>query len=284
MRFLILGAGGMAGHMISIYLLEKGHDVMGFDRTNTTHCKSIIGDARDTALIKKIIIDGKFDSVINCIGVLNQFAEENKVSAIYLNSYFPHFLAEITKSMDTQIIHMSTDCVFSGKKGGYTEDDFKDGKTFYDRTKALGELDDNKNITMRNSIVGPDINENGIGLLNWFMRQNGNIKGYIKVQWTVITTLQLAKAMEYAAKIKANGLYNLVYKAPITKFDLLQLFNKYFKNNDLIIEPIATFVSDKTLKRTRFEFDFIIPDYDEMIYQLAEWMKVHKHYYPHYQL
>lgn len=283
MRFLVLGAGGMAGHMISIYLAEKGHDVTGFDKIATSLGKSIIGDAKDIYLVKKIITNGKYDSVINCIGILNQFADQNKELAIFLNSYFPHLLAEITKTMNTQIIHMSTDCVFSGKRGNYTETDFKDGESLYDRSKALGELDDNKNITMRNSVIGPDKNENGIGLLNWFLKQDGIVNGYSRVIWTGLTTLQLAKAMEYAAKIKANGLYNMVYKDPINKYDLLKLFNKYFKNNELFIEPNAKLVSDKSLKRTRFEFDYLVPNYEEMVFELAEWIKLHKDLYPHYK-
>ena len=107
----------------------------------------------------------QFDTVINCIGVLNQFAERDKAGAVYLNSYLPHYLAKITEGTDTQVIHMSTDCVFSGKRGQYTEYDIRDGETFYDRTKALGEIEDEKNLTLRQSIVGPDIKRTGIGLM-----------------------------------------------------------------------------------------------------------------------
>ena len=105
---------------------------------------------------------------------------------------------------------MSTDCVFSGKRGQYTEEDERDGKTFYDRSKALGEIEDGKNLTLRQSIVGPDIKVNGIGLLNWFMQQNGEVNGFTKAMWTGQTTLQLAMTMEVAAKEKAHGLYNSV--------------------------------------------------------------------------
>ncbi len=284
MKFLVFGAGGMAGHVITTYLCEKGHDVIGCDKKKVTHCNYLEGDVCDISFVKNLLIDGKYDSVINCIGILNQFAEDKKALAIYLNSYFPHLLADITQGMKTQVIHMSTDCVFSGKKGGYTEADFPDGETFYDRTKALGELIDNKNLTMRNSIVGPDINENGIGLFNWFMKQNGTINGYTKAMWTGLTTLQLAKAMEYAARVKANGLFNMVYKEPISKYDLLKLFNKYMRNNELNIRPYSEFVLDKSLKRTRFDLDYIIPDYEKMVIEMANWIMKHKHYYPTYTL
>lgn len=284
MKFLVLGAGGMAGHTISMYLQENGHDVIGFGKRKISHCKSVTGDARALPAIRQLIKNGEFDSVINCIGILNQFAEQKKELAVFLNSYLPHFLAEITKDLKTQIIHISTDCVFSGKRGNYTEADLRDGESFYDRTKALGELEDEKNITMRNSIVGPDMKEDGIGLLNWFMKQNGTIKGYTKVMWTGLTTLELAKAMEYAARVKAAGLYNMVYKEPISKYELLILFNKYLRNNELNIEPYDGIISNKSLKRTRFDFDYIIPDYEKMVFEMSEWMRAHRQYYPHYNI
>jgi len=284
MKFLVFGASGMAGHTISLYLKEQGHDVMGFGRNEVKHCKSIVGDARDTERIRGIIREGNFDSVINCTGILNQYAEQNKELATFLNAYFPHFLADLTSGTDTQVIHMSTDCVFSGKRGGYIEGDLRDGETFYDRSKALGELEDDKNITMRNSIVGPDMNPNGIGLLNWFMKQRGTVNGFNKAMWTGLTTLQLAKVMEVAAKEKAHGLYNMVYKEAISKYDLLKLFNHYMRDDALIILQSETLVADKSLKRTRFEFGYIIPDYETMVAEMAVWMKAHKAMYRHYGL
>lgn len=284
MKFLVLGCNGMAGHTISLYLKEQGHDVMGFAQEKSKYVNSVVGDARNIDFMKKLISDGKYDTVINCIGILNQFAEDNKALATYLNSYFPHFLAEVTSGTDTQVIHMSTDCVFSGKRGEYTEDDFRDGETFYDRSKALGELEDDKNITLRNSIVGPDINPSGIGLMNWFMKQNSTISGYTKAMWTGQTTLQLAKTMEVAAKERASGLYNTVPDHSISKYDLLRLFNKYLRNDSIQISPIDSIYADKSLKRTRFDFSYTIPDYEVMVSELAEWVISHKDMYPHYEL
>ena len=284
MKVFVLGCNGMAGHMISLYFSEKGHDVLGFDRSRSSLVNSIAGNAFDTSSLKEIIENGKFDTVINCIGILNQVAEDKKALATFLNSYFPHFLADVTSGTDTQVIHMSTDCVFSGKRGEYAEDDFRDGETFYDRSKALGELEDGKNITLRNSIVGPDINPKGIGLMNWFMQQSGLIQGYTKAMWTGQTTLQLAKTMEVAAKEKAHGLYNTVPDHSISKYDLLQLFNHYLRGDKIVIEPIEGINADKSLKRTRYEFNYIIPDYQTMIADLAEWTIKHKEMYPHYGL
>ena len=284
MKFLVLGCNGMAGHTISLYLKEQGHDVVGFAQEKSKLVDTVVGDARDTVSLAKTIKEGNYDSVINCIGILNQFAENNKALASFLNGYFPHFLADVTSGSQTQVIHMSTDCVFSGKKGSYTEDDLPDGATFYDRSKALGELEDGKNITLRNSIVGPDINVNGIGLLNWFMKQSGEINGFTKAMWTGQTTLQLAKTMEVAAKERAHGLYNTVPDHSISKYDLLRLFNKHLRNNELTINPIEGINADKSLKRTRFDFGYLIPDYETMVSEMAEWVKKHSNLYPHYPL
>jgi len=148
----------------------------------------------------------------------------------------------------------------------------------------LGELEDEKNITLRNSIVGPDINPNGIGLMNWFMQQKGEIYGYTKAMWTGQTTLQLAKTMEQAAKEKAHGLYNTVPNHSISKYNLCGLFNHYLKNDAIKIIPIDGVDADKSLRRTRYEFSYLIPDYDQMVSELSEWILKHKEMYPHYNL
>lgn len=284
MKFLVFGCNGMAGHLISLYLQERGHQVVGFARERSRHVETVVGSAMQTDLVAKTVSEGKFDSVINCIGILNQFAEKNKAEAAFLNAYFPHFLADVTDGTETQVIHMSTDCVFSGKKGQYTEDDLRDGETFYDRSKALGELEDGKNVTLRQSIVGPDIKPGGIGLLNWFMQQHGEINGYTKAIWTGQTTLQLAKTMEAAARDKISGLYNMVPDCGISKYELLRLFNRYMRDDSVAINAVEGVNADKSLKRTRLDFDCPIPDYEQMVKELADWMRQHKELYPHYCL
>lgn len=284
MKFLILGCNGMAGHMISLYLKEQGHDVLGFARSKSFLVDSVAGDAQDATFMKELIGVDKFDTVINCIGLLNKTCDEHQAMAVYLNSYFPHQLAKFTEGTHTQIIHMSTDCVFSGKRGQYTEEDFRDGVTFYDRTKALGEIVNDKDLTMRQSIVGPDINQNGIGLMNWFMQQHGEVTGYTGAMWTGQTTLQLAKTMEAAAKERAHGLYNMVPDTNISKCDLLGLCNNYIRKEKVSIVPVDKMAADKSLKRTRWDFDYKIPDYETMVMELADWMRAHKALYPHYKL
>ena len=113
-----------------------------FNKKTFWFSKNITCDVTDFATLERIIKDGKFDAIINCVGILNQFAENNPDQAILLNAYLPHFLAKIIKNIKTKLIQMSTDCVFSGRRGTYNEASIPDGETYYDRTKALGEVND----------------------------------------------------------------------------------------------------------------------------------------------
>lgn len=283
-KILILGSSGMAGHVITLYFQEQGYDVTAYTTKAFKHCsKNIIGNAFDTNILKDILLTGNYDAVINCIGILNQFAEDNLAKAVYLNGYLPHLIADTLKDSATRLIHMSTDCVFAGNNGPYKEDSFPDGHKFYDRTKALGEVIDNKNLTFRNSIIGPDLNCNGIGLFNWFMKQKGTIKGYTQAIWTGVTTLTLAKAMDQALKENLTGLFNLVNNTSISKYDLLQLFNKHFRGNALEIIPDDNLKLDKTLICTRKEdFSFVVPSYEAMIIEMKQWIIDHKSLYDSY--
>ena len=275
MKFLILGC----------YLKEQGYEVDGFAREESRFVRTFVGDVRDLKTVQKVIEDGQYDAAVNCIGLLNKFAENNHEAAVFLNSYFPQFLAGITAHTSTQIIHISTDCVFSGSRGSYTETDLPDGELFYDRSKALGELVNKKDITFRNSIVGPDLKKDGIGLVNWFMQQKGRVKGYKNAMWTGQTTLQLAKTIENAAIQHVHGLYNMVPEKCISKYDMLILFNQYLRKEPIEITPEENFRIDKSLKRTNFErFSYKIPGYEEQVRELGEWMRKHREQYPHYEL
>lgn len=285
MKILVLGCNGMAGHLISLYFKEKGHEVVGFARQQSQLLDStIIGDASDMALIKKVIEEGNYDAVINCIGLLNQFAENNKAMAVLLNGYLPHYLVELTKDTKTRILHMSTDCVFAGNDGPYYEDTLPNGASFYDRSKAMGEFNNDKDLTFRNSIIGPDVKASGIGLFNWFMKQEGPIGGFTGAIWTGVTTYTLAQAMEAALKENLTGLYNLVNNTSINKFDLCSLFNKYFRAGEVEINPNDKLQLDKTLKCTRTDFSFRVPSYEQQIKDMREWVDAHPLLYPHYSV
>lgn len=285
MKILILGATGMAGHTIAVYLTKKKHDVTTFTRTPFCLCtNNIVGDAFDLKRLGEVIHAEKYDAIINCIGILNDNAEKNKYNAVFLNSLLPHYLAKELADLDTRLIHISTDCIFSGKTGKYEESSVADGFTFYDRTKAIGEIVDNKNLTFRSSIIGPDMNEKGIGLFNWFMQQNDTINGYAKAIWTGITTLTLAKAIESAIQQNLTGLYHLVNNSTINKYELLKLFNYYFKDNNTIINKQENIMVDKSLINNRKDFNFVVPSYEEMISEMRSWICEHKELYPHYNI
>ena len=138
---------------------------------------------------------------------------------------------------------------------------------------------------MRNSIVGPDIKESGIGLLNWFLKQKTSVNGFTKAIWTGQTTLQLAKTIEMAAQNNVTGLFNMVPRESINKYELLKLFNKYIREDEIEIRPVDTFVIDKSLVRTNYNgFEYEIPDYETMVKELGVWMRNHKNIYPHYNI
>lgn len=284
MRFLILGASGMAGHLISLYLKDCGHDVTGFSRRGVPFLDSqVLGDARDEGLLAETLAAGCYDVIINCVGVLNKAAEGNPAAA-WLNGELPHALARMADGTSARVFHMSTDCVFAGNTGPYTEDSVPDGQSAYDRTKAAGELNDGKNLTFRNSIVGPDMSPRGIGLLNWFMQQPGPVKGYTGAIWTGLTTLELAKAMEHEALEDATGLVNMVPEGSISKFDLLRLFNREMRGGTVEIEPDAGLQLDKTLVRTNFEPTYRPKPYPDQVREMADWVRAHSNLYPHYEV
>lgn len=284
MRFLVLGVSGMAGHVIALHLKEHGHDVVGFSRRKVGFVESVAGDAMDAALLERVVREGGFDVVVNAVGVLNEDAEEHRDRAAYLNAYLPHRLAVLTVDLPTRVIHMSTDCVFRGNTGPYAELSFPDGKTFYDRSKALGELNDEKNLTLRNSIVGPDVNEGGIGLLNWFMCQEGPVRGFAGAIWTGVTTVELARAIEAAALEGAVGLVNMVPDEAISKYELLCLFSEHLRGGRVEIIPSGELSLDKTLVRTSGALSFRAAPYEDQVREMAAWIRTHSSLYPHYGL
>lgn len=281
-KILVLGSIGMAGHLITLYFKEQGYDVTAYSISPFPYCKNIIGNALNIENLKKMLLAENYDTVINCIGILNQVADQNQSLAVYLNSYLPHLVADTLNDTKTKLIHMSTDCVFAGNSGPYYEDSLRDGLSFYDRSKALGEVEDKKNLTFRNSIIGPDMNKDGIGLFNWFMKQSGSINGYTGAIWTGVTTLTLAKAMEHAIKEDLCGLYNLVNNVGISKYDLLVMLNKYFKDNVLKIDKNDTVKHDKSLMSKRNDFSFKVPTYEQMVIEMRDWVNAHKELYPLY--
>lgn len=283
-RYFIFGINGMAGHVIAQYLKEKGYYVTGFARQESPICKTFAGDARNSADIENALRTARdYDVVVNCIGVLNKYVDEKLSDGIYLNCVLPHLLAEKLQGTKIKLIHISSDCVYEGTRGRYTEKDIPDATSYYGRTKALGEVIDNKNLTIRTSIVGPELKTNGIGLFHWFMNQEGSVEGYKKVIWTGVTTLQLAKAIEADTYSQQTGLYHLVNNEMISKYELLRLFNKYCRKNTIEIRENNTVISDKSVINTQETMTFPVPSYEEMIREMADWIKKHPELYGQYK-
>lgn len=283
MKILVLGAGGMAGHVVSLHLRESGHDVDTLSARNALDKDTMLIDVMDTSKLAAALQATKYDIVINCIGILVKQSEDRKDLSTYLNSFLPHFLENFYKDSNTRVIHLSTDCVFSGKNAPYDEAAVYDGELFYDRTKALGEVINNKDLTFRMSIIGPDMQPSGIGLFNWFYSQTGEINGFTNAMWNGITTIELARGIEAAIRQGLTGLYHLVPNENISKHDLLKLFKDVFECNDMSIKPDDRVSLDKTLVNTRRDFDFSVATYPEMITQMREWIAEHKSLYPHYE-
>ena len=274
MKYLILGASGMAGHMIALYLRENGHEAIGVSRRSVDFVDSISLDLTEShAELAKIICDGNFDFVVNAAGYKEQ--------AILINSYLPQFLVGVTRKIKTRIIQLSTDCVFQGDKGPYSVDATPDGTSFYARTKSLGEIDDRKNITLRTSIVGPDINEGGIGLFNWFMRQRKEVYGYSCVQWSGVTTLELARIISLIpSDFDCSGIVNLTSNVSISKHELLCLFNHFFREDAVVVKNKSDLVCDKSLIMSP-SVCFVNP-YVIQIKMMREWVLHHRTLYKHY--
>ena len=282
LKYLVLGATGMAGHIISIYLFEQGHDVTTYSRTAFSYGRNRTGDITDPIFLRSLLLEDTYDVVVNCIGMLNNACEVNQKDSIHLNSYLPHAIVSLLENRQTKLIHLSTDCVFSGKASPYQENSLRDGETFYDCTKGLEEIENTKHLTLRNSIIGPDMKVDGIGLFNWFMKQHNMLNGYTSAIWTGVTTLTLAKALERAITEGITGIYHLVNNQSISKYDLLHLFNKHFKDNQVTILPCQHLNVDKTLVNTRNNFSFVVPSYEEMVIEMKHWIRAHKDLYPHY--
>ncbi|MTH52045.1 sugar nucleotide-binding protein [Bacillus mangrovi] len=272
MNILVLGGAGMAGHVIKDYFGSIPAFRVTYTTRDWTDTKGIYLNISNAHAIEEIIVAIKPDLVINCIGLLNSAAEEQPLAALQANSILPHQLVKLLNRQGGKLIHISTDCVFSGKKGNYSEQDTPDGTSFYAQSKRLGEIYDEPHLTIRTSIIGPERKANGIGLFSWFMKQHGEIKGYEQVFWNGVTTLELAKAIHRLAEADASGLYHLCNPSRISKYSLLKLFQETFNKEDVTILPDSEIVLDRTIVKTRTDMHYDVPSYETMLKELKHWM------------
>ncbi|MFB9330228.1 dTDP-4-dehydrorhamnose reductase family protein [Paenibacillus aurantiacus] len=273
MKLLIIGGTGMAGHMLRAYFGSKPeYEVMYTTR--------VAGDANgsplevtDSEAVASLVLSARPDVILNAVGVLNQDAESHPLLAYQVNGLLPHWLRHQAERIGARLIHISTDCVFSGERGRYTETDEPDGTTVYARSKALGEVKDPLHLTIRTSIIGPEIRQHGIGLLQWFLNQQGNVNGYARVMWNGVTTLELAKAVEYAiGRPRIGGLVHLTAAETLSKLELLRIVREAFGREDVTIVPDSRIFLDRSLVSTRDDWQYEAPGYAVMLRELAEWM------------
>lgn len=275
MKMLILGGNGMAGHILVQYFQQSGNHHVFYTTRDSCDSKSLVLDVTDMNAVEHVVRAVRPDIIINAVGVLNQRAEDDKINAYHINGFLPHRLRYLADALSARLIHISTDCVFLGNKGGYREDDLPDGISAYALTKALGEVREPDHLTIRTSIIGPEIRPSGIGLFNWFMKQRGEVTGYRAVKWNGVTTLELAKAIDFFMNKDVGGLIHLGHPNPVSKYDLLLLFKDIWGKQDVDVVPSDAFVQDRTLRNTRLDAVYPFPDYVQMLKEMYEWQQAH---------
>lgn len=281
-KLLILGAGGMLGHMLWLRLRAEG-GVVGTLRSPVPALAAHAGpgrrlvdgvDARHPEQIDQLLQREAPQVLINCVGLIKQLPEGQSAEAcIQLNSLLPHQLDRMCRKHSCRLIQISTDCVFSGSRGSYTELDTPDATDVYGRSKALGEVVDSSALTIRTSIIGPELKQ-GLSLVEWFLAQTGTVRGFAGVLYNGLTTLELANLIQdhILPRPELQGLYQAASKA-IDKDSLLRLLAKAYRR-DTRIERVEEPRSDKTLvaEKLRDATGYTAPSWEAM---LAAMRKLH---------
>ncbi|WP_316811425.1 SDR family oxidoreductase [Pedobacter heparinus] len=279
MRILILGGDGMLGHQlykslkiqheVKVTLRQGLNAYLHLDTFDNTNSFFEI-DARDSQRLFEIILHFQPEAVINGVGIVKQRSDSKEIiPSLEINSLLPHKLAEFCASIGARFIHLSTDCVFSGRRGNYQENDFSDAQDIYGRTKFLGEVHGNNCLTLRTSIIGRELSRHS-SLLDWFLSQKGPIEGFKNAIFTGFTTIEMARIINsiLCDFPMAYGVYQ-VSSDPISKYDLLQLIAEKL-GHDIEIIPNENFFCDRSLDSSRFrsEFNYTPPSWSDMIDEL----------------
>ena len=259
----------MLGHVLLNKLNEsKAFQVYDITRNKEERINNFECDVTNFNSLFEIIKDIKPDYIINCVGVLIKGSKQDPSNAILINSLLPNKLAQFSNSINAKFIHISTDCVFDGSKGNYIETDKKTAQDTYGLSKSLGEITDDKNLTLRTSIIGPDLKNNGEGLFSWFINQKGEVNGFTESIWGGVTTLVLADVIIKSIIDGLTGLIHVTNREHISKFNLLNLIKEKFNLTDVKLVSVPGKKSDKSLKTNYNYFD--IPTYEEMIAEMRE--------------
>jgi dTDP-4-dehydrorhamnose reductase len=276
-KVLILGASGMLGNAALRVMSElPEHEVVGSIRSESSRrlfperlARLLVtaGDVEKEDALIALFQAVRPQVVLNCIGLVKQLSQVNDpLVAIPVNALLPHRLARLCGLVEARLVHVSTDCVFSGSKGGYTEQDIPDADDLYGRSKLMGEVDYPHAITLRTSIIGHEL-ASANGLVGWFLKQNGQCRGYEKAIFSGLPTVELARVIRDVVmpRPELRGLYH-VASSPINKYELLQLVAKTYGKQIEII-PDAQLVIDRSLNADHFraETGYVAPSWPELV-------------------
>ena len=293
MRILILGGDGMLGHQL-LRRLRAGHEVRAtlrrdaaayaawpmFDERSAYFGVELRGaDARTHERLAAVFAGFRPEAVVNAVGIVKQRDEASEaIASIEVNALLPHRLALLCRSAGARLVHMSTDCVFSGERGGYTEADSCDARDIYGLSKRLGEVTAPGCLTLRTSIIGPELSRKA-GLLEWFLAQRGSVNGYTGAIFSGFTTFEMARIIErvLVSRPALSGLYHVASK-PVSKFELLVAIRDAL-GLETRIAPYSDFRCDRSLDTAKFARDsgYLAPGWAEMVAELALELKGRSH-------
>lgn len=276
-KILVLGASGMLGNAM-LRVLTENPSWQAYGTLRSEGAKRFFEDAVAARLISGIDVEQpdslvqafnqvRPDVVINCIGLVKQLAEaDDPLQAVPINTLLPHRLARLCELAGARLIHISTDCVFSGNRGAYRETDFSDANDLYGRSKYLGEVDYPHAITLRTSIIGHEL-QSAHGLINWFLAQDKQCKGYTRAIFSGLPTVVLAQIIRDVVipRPELHGVYHVAAE-PIAKYDLLNLVARvYGKQIDIV--PDDQLVIDRSLNAARFRdaTGYVAPAWPQLI-------------------
>ena len=278
MKVLVLGADGMLGHQVARRLQQSCEVVATIRKPAAPDlipalegCRVISGvDVRVPDALQALLLEDKPQVVINTAGIVKQrMVAADPIETIDVNSLFPHRLAALCRLAGARLIHMSTDCVFSGNRGDYREADNPDPVDLYGRSKLLGEVTGDGCLTIRTSIIGLELAHYS-GLIEWFLRQPETVRGYRRARWNGLTTMELARVIDTLVKRSdLDGLWH-VSAEPISKYKLLSDLAALLKLPTAVV-PDESVVIDRSLNSERFRkaLPYSPPGWEQMLQELA---------------
>jgi dTDP-4-dehydrorhamnose reductase len=281
-RVLVLGASGMLGNaVLRLFAGSEGFDARGTVRSpaslrqlpeNLRQRLETGVDVENPDSLAGVLARVRPDVVINCVGVVKQLAEaDDPLAAIPINALLPHRLARLCAVAGARLVHVSTDCVFSGARGMYTEADFPDANDLYGRSKYLGEVDYPNAVTLRTSIIGHEL-ASAHGLVGWFLSQQGSVKGYRRAVFSGLPTVELARVIRdhVLPRPELHGMYH-VSAEPINKYELLKLVAEAY-GKAIEIQPDERLVIDRSLDSRRFRelTGYTPPSWPQLVRSMRE--------------